>query len=138
MSIDPALVSLSYPKPRNLQEKIIPISRTDNNTLKTVLPKDAVVTGLFVYQNAVAVTANSTFILGWAGNTTGLINGFSMTTSGVGFAPVGTVAGNAFLAKLGRDLPILSTYSVGSSTAGGTGYVIIQYFLAGPGEGVDD
>jgi len=42
------------------------------------------------------------------------------------------------LTKLDTDKMVLSTYTVGSSTAGGTGYVIIDFFMAEANGGVDD
>jgi hypothetical protein len=50
----------------------------------------------------------------------------------------GASAGVSVLSKLTVDAPVTSTYIVGSSTAGGTGFVIIDFFVAGSGEAVDD
>ena len=133
-----AQISLSYPKPRNLQTKVIPISRTDSSTLKCVLPKNACVVGLHVYQAVAASTAAATFNLGWSGATTALINGFSMATTSVGLANPGTATGSGVFTPLTQDQQVIATYTVGSSTAGGTGYVTIEYFIPGPQEGVDD
>lgn len=130
--------SLSYPKPRETQVKLIPISRSDSSTAKCILPKDAVVAGIYVIQNVAASTAAATFNLGWSGATTALLNGFSMATTSVGYAPGGTATGSAVGTKLDSDKQVICSYSVGSSTAGGTGYVKIEYFVPGPGEGVDD
>ncbi len=130
--------TLSYPKPRSLLTKIVPILRTDASTAKCVLPKDAVVTGVHVHQTAAAVTGAGAFNLGWAGTATALVNAFSMPTSTVGLTNVGSAAGAAVLTKLDSDKQIIASYTVGTSTAGGTGFVVIDYFIAGSGEGVDD
>lgn len=128
-------VNLSYPKPRDIYVKIVPIARTDSSTEKCVLPKDAVITGVFVLQDVAAVTAAATFDLGFTGDTDGLLNDFSMAvTTPVGFVAAGAAAGSAVGTKLDSDKVILSTYTAGSSTAGGTGYVFIHYFVAGAGE----
>lgn len=127
-------VNLSYPKPRSLQTKVIEIARTDSSTEKCVLPKDAVIVGVHVFQNVAATTAAGAFDLGWTGDTDGILNDFSMATTAVGLVNAGTAAGTGVMTKLDSDKVVLSTYTVGSSTAGGTGYVIIEYFVTGPGE----
>lgn len=127
-------VNLSYPKPRSLQTKIIQIDRTDSSTEKCVLPKDAVIVGVHVFQDVAATTAAGAFDLGWTGDTDGILNDFSMATTAVGLVNAGTAAGTGVMTKLDSDKVVLSTYTVGSSTAGGTGYVIIEYFVTGPGE----
>ncbi len=134
----PAQVGLSYPKGRDLITKIIPIARTDSSTAKCVIPKDAVVVGLHVYQATAAVTGAATFNLGWSGATTALLNAFSMATTAVGLVNPGTNTGTGVFTKLDSDKQVISSYSVGTSTAGGTGYVAIEYFLASGNEGVDD
>ena len=48
----------------------------------------------------------------------------------------GTVAGQG--TQLDSDKAVISTYTVGSSTAGGEGFVVIDYFVPGPGEAIDD
>lgn len=131
-------INFSYPKPRSLQTKVIPIARTDSSTIKCVLPKDAVVVGVHVFQTVDAATAAGAFNLGWSGATTALINAFSMATTKVGLVNAGTAAGASVLTKLDSDKQVIATYSAGSSTAGGTGFVILDYFVAGPGEDPTD
>lgn len=130
--------NISYPKARGSQCKIVPIARTDSSTLKCVLPKDAIITGVYVHQTVNASTAAGSFNLGWAGATTGIVNGFSMATTAVGYTTAGTATGAQVGVKLDSDKQVIATYTVGSSTAGGTGYVKIEYFIAGPGESYDD
>ena len=131
-------VTLSYPKPRDIRVKVVPIARTDSSTEKCVLPKDAVICGIFVHQTVAASSAAGAFNLGWSGATTALLNAFSMPTSTVGFAAGGSATGASVGTKLDSDKTVLASYTVGSSTAGGTGYVVIQYFVPGPGEGLTD
>lgn len=131
-------VNLSYPKPRSIQTKVIAIARTDSSTEKCFLPKDAVVVGVHVFQNVDAATAVATFDLGWSGDTDALLNDFTMATTAVGLVNAGAAAGSGVLVKLDADKKVISTYTVGSSTAGGTGYVVIDYFVVGGGEGVTD
>lgn len=131
-------VGLSYPKHRSEQTIIIPIARTDNATVKAVLPKDAVVSGVQVYQATDAVTDVGSFTVGLGSDADGLLEAFEMATTAVGLVDPGVDIGVGFLTKLTVDTTVTSTYTVGSSTAGGTGYVIISFFLAGPGEAVDD
>lgn len=130
--------SLSYPKPRDALVKIFPIARTDSSTVKCVLPKDAVISGVYVHQTVNAATAAASINVGWSGATTGILNAFSMATTAVGYTTSGTATGSQVGVKLDSDKQVIATYTVGSSTAGGTGYVKIEYFVPGPGEGYDD
>lgn len=130
--------TLSYPKPRNTITKVIPIARTDSSTVKCWLPKDAVVSSVEVLQTTDAVTGAGSFVLGWAGATTALLTAFSMATTKVGLVKAGTAVGALVATKLDSDKAVIATYTVGASTAGGVGFVIIEYFVPGPGELVDD
>jgi len=137
-SFTSAQVGLSYPKPRELSTKIIPIARTDSSTATCALPKNACIVDVKVYQAVAASTAAGAFNLGWSGSTTAILNAFSMATTSVGLASAGTAAGSGLFTPLDTDKNVIATYTVGSSTAGGTGYVMISYFVPGPQEGVDD
>lgn len=131
-------VGLSYPKGRSLVTKILPIARADSSTVKCVIPKDAVIVDVHVVQTTDAVTGAGSFVLGWSGSTSAILSAFSMATTKVGLVNPGTSAGASLFTKLDGDKAVLSTYTVGSSTAGGTGYVVLSYFLASGNEGVDD
>lgn len=131
-------VNLSYPKPRNTVVKIFDVARTDSSTAKCVLPKGAVITGVWVNQEVNASTAAGAVSVGWSGSTTAILNAFSMATTKVGFVSAGTAVGSGVGTKLTQDQVVISTYTVGSSTAGGTGYVVIEYFVLGPGESETD
>lgn len=130
--------TLSYPKRRSVQQIVIPVLRTDAATTKAWLPKNAVVSGVHVLQTVNAATAAASFTVGLGADADGLLEAFSMATAKVGLVNAGTSAGVSVLSKLTSDLPVTVTYTVGSSTAGGTGYVIIDFFVPGPGEAVDD
>ncbi len=130
--------TLSYPKRRSTLQLVIPVARTDNGTTKAWLPKDAVVSGVHVLQNVNASTATATFTVGLGSDADGILESFTMATSKVGLVNAGASAGVAVLSKQTSDLPVTVTYTVGSSTAGGTGFVLIDFFIAGSGEAVDD
>jgi hypothetical protein len=133
-------VTLSNPKPRTLLTKVVSIARTDSSTLKCVLPKGAVIANVRVLQVDDAVTAAGSFVLGWSGATSAILGTFSMATTKVGLVHAGTAIGTVAGAgtAMTSDRQVISTYTVGSSTAGGTGYVFIDYFIPGPGEAIDD
>jgi hypothetical protein len=62
-----------------------------------------------------------------------------MATTSVGYVTAGTAAGSGILATpLTEDKQVIATYTVGSSTAGGTGYFVVEYYVTGPGEGLTD
>lgn len=134
----PSQVGHGYPKARTVLTKVIPIARTDSSTPKCFIPKDAVVISVEVLQEAAAVTGAGTFSLGWAGATTALLNAFSMPVSSVGLAKAGAAVGTGVGVKQTQDRQVVATYTVGASTAGGTGKVIVTYFVPGGGEQADD
>lgn len=126
-----------YPKGRDVIVKVAPISRTDSSTLKMFLPKGAVVAFVMVHQQANAVTAAASYNLGWSGATTALLNAFSLPTTSVGLVTGGTATGTGVMTTpLAQDQQVIGTFGGGSS-AGGTGYVIVGYYLVGPGETLD-
>lgn len=130
--------NLSYPKRRQSLQIIIPVARTDNGTQKAWLPKDAVITNVNVLQNVNAATATASFTVGLGATANAILTSFTMGTTAVGLVSAGTSAGASVMSKLTNDAPVTVTYTVGSSTGGGTGFVIIDFFVAGPGEAVDD
>jgi hypothetical protein len=130
--------TLSYPKRRGTLQLVIPVARTDNGTVKAWLPKDAVVSGLHVLQNADAVTNTGSFTVGLGSTANALLTTFTMATTKVGLVNAGASAGASVMTKLTVDSPVTVTYTVGSSSAGGTGFVLIDFFIPGAGEAVDD
>lgn len=133
-----AQVGLSYPKGRDCIVKVCKINRTDSSTPKMTIPKDAVICGVHVFQDAVAVTGNASYNLGWSGATTSILNAYSLTTAGTGLANPGAAAGTGIMTKLTQDQLLIGTFTVGTSSAGGTGYIIVEYFMPGGQEQVDD
>ncbi len=129
--------NLSYPKPRQTTRKIIPIARTDSSTAKCVLPKDAIIVDVTCYQNVNAGTNPATWTVGWAADTDGVLNAFSAATTAVGLVKPGTAIGSGVYTPLTADRVVISTFG-GTSVSGGTGFVVIEYFIPGPGEAVDD
>ena len=131
-------VGLSYPKVRELYSKIIPITRADSATQKCAIPKGACIVGMHIMQTTDAVTGAGSFTLGSTSAGTDILSAFSMATTKVGLVNPGVSAGSLLFTKLTADTPVFSNYSVGTSTAGGTGYVVIEYFVPGAQEQIDD
>ena len=127
-------VNLSYPKPRDVMMKAFTVARTDSATEKCVLPKDAVVVDVRVLQDVAATTDVGTVTVSCGSDSDGILNAFSMSTAKVGLVSAGTAHGSSIGTKLTADSVVKSTYTVGSSTAGGTGSVFIYYVVPGPGE----
>lgn len=128
-------VGLSYPKGRDLIIKIGSILRADSSTFKLFLPKGVIVAYVMIHQQAAAVTGAASYNLGWSGSTTALLNAFSLPTTSVGLVTAGTAAGAGILAvPLTADQQVIGTFTVGASSAGGTGYFVVAYFMPGPGE----
>lgn len=129
-------VNMSFPKPRKLQNKFFEIARTDNGTVKCVLPKGATVVDIDICQTADAVTGAATFDIGLGATANGLVNDFSMGTTSVGLAKPGNTLGANFGQVLAADSTVTVTFTVGTSTAGGTGWVRIGYLPPLPNEGM--
>lgn len=121
-------------KTRSIETFVIPILRTDSGTEKCTLPKGAVPIRVMINQTSNAATAAGSFILGKTGDTNSLIEAFTMATTKVGLVAPGVSAGVDLGTALTADTKVLSTYTVGSSTAGGEGYVILEWYMPGPGE----
>ena len=117
------------PAARSSYVKVGTIERTDNGTVKFGLPIGAFISGIFVIQMVAASTAAATVDIGITGDTDGLVNDFSMGTTSVGYAPGGTATGSAVGTILTSDVDVVVTYTVGSSTAGGTGYFKVEYYM---------
>lgn len=121
-------------KTRSIETFVIPILRTDSATEKCVLPKGSVPIRVMVNQTSNAATDTGSFVLGKSGDTDSLVKTFTMATTKVGLVHPGTAVGDDVGTKLTADTPIISTYTVGSSTAGGEGHVILEWYMPGPGE----
>lgn len=137
MAYSPSQVNQSYPKARGMLVKIIPVARTDSSTVKCALPKGAVVTTVTCLQTVAAATAAATWTVGWTGATSALLNAFSAGTTSSGLVHPGAAIGSGVMSILDSDKQVFVTFG-GTSTAGGTGFVFIEYFLPGSGEAVDD
>ena len=138
-----AQVNLSYPKPRDSEEKVIKIVRTDTTAFVGAwLPKDAVITGLYVV-GAAASDAGTTGTIG-IGSTSSAneyLAAYDVKTAatGEGYNPAGAAAvGSAMMSKLTADVPVYAKYTEtgGASNAGGPWYVKIEYSVVGSGEDI--
>jgi len=135
------IVSLSYPKPRESQEKIFKVVRTDTTAFVAgVLPRDAIISGIYVIGAAASdagTTANVN--IGSSATATEFLSTFDVKTAatGEGYSPAGAAAvGSAMMTKLTADTPVYAKYAEtgGASTAGGPWYIKVEYFVTGPGE----
>lgn len=128
-------LTLSYPKPRTSQAKLATIVA---NTVAAqdlmVLPKDAVVVGIYVLGTTVA-SAACTLNVGNTGTPTGILNAFNLVASGNGYFPAQAASGSFLGTKLTADQPIQGTLSAAvAGDAGKTWIVKVEYFVTGPQE----
>lgn len=138
-----AIVNLSYPKPRESQEKIVKIVRTDTTAfIGAVLPKDTVITGLYVVGHAASDAATAaTIAVGTTSTANELIASYDVKTAatGEGYNPAaGAAVGTAMMTKLTVDTPIYAKYTESgtASTTGGPWYVKVEYVFVGGGEDI--
>lgn len=136
-----SFVSLSYPKVRESLEKVIKIVRTDTAAFVGAwLPKDAVITGMYVVGH-VASNAGSTATIDVGSTATAneFLASYDVKTAatGEGYNPAGAAAvGTAFMSKLTADTPVYAKYTETgtASNTGGPWFVKIEYTVVGPGE----
>lgn len=121
-------------KARSIMSFVFPILRTDSATEKCTVPKGAVILGAEVNQTSDAVTDTGSFTVGKSGDADAYIAAFTMATTKVGQVGLGTSAGADLGVPLTADTAVTATYTAGSSTAGGEGYVILNWYMPGPGE----
>jgi len=136
-------VNLSYPKPRAAQEKFIKVVRTDTTAFQgAYLPKDAVVTGLYVIGQAASDAGDSAIIgIGTTTSANEIMASYDVKTAGTGegYNPAGAAAVGTYMAtKLTADTPVYAKYTEAgtASSAGGPWYVKIEYVVVGSGEDV--
>lgn len=137
------IVSMSFPKPRDTQEKIVKVVRTDTTAfLGAELPRDAVISGLYVIGTVASDAATTaTVSLGTSASANELINGFDVKTAATatGYNPAGSKAvGTAMMTKLTVDTNLYAKYAETgtASTTGGPWFIKVEYFVPGPGEDV--
>lgn len=137
------IVNLSYPKARATEEKTIKIVRTDTTAFVGAwLPKDAVITGMYVIGQAASDAGTSANVnIGNTSTATEYLSAFDVKTAatGEGYSPAGAAAvGTAFMSKLTSDQPVYAKYveSGTASTTGGPWFVKIEYSVVGSGEDI--
>jgi len=136
-----SFVSLSYPKVRESLEKVVKIVRTDTTAFVGAwLPKDAVITGMYVVGQAASnAGTTATIDVGTTATANELLASYDVKTAatGEGYNPAGAAAvGSAFMEKLTADTPVYAKYTESgtASSAGGPWFVKIEYSVVGSGE----
>lgn len=135
-------VNLSYPKPRSSQEKLASVTFADTTAREImVLPKYAVVTGLYVIGAATAAGGTltaATLNLGTTTTATEMVAGFDVFgATGEGYHAAGASAVGSFMATpLTEDKHIYAKYieTAGAGATAGSWTVKIEYFVTGAGE----
>jgi len=137
-----SIVNMSYPKTRDSMEKVVKVLRTDTTAFVGAwLPRDAVITGMYVVGGAVSdAGTTATISVGTTSSSNELMSGFDVAgATGEGYHPAGAAAvGTAFMDKLTSDKPIYAKYAETgtASTAGGPWFVKVEYVVVSAGETV--
>jgi hypothetical protein len=139
-----AIVNMSYPKPRAGQMKLAAISVATNGTTATeimVLPKWAVITGIYIIGSATATggtVSAATLNVGTTATATEWVSGFDVYgATGEGYHPVGAAAvGSTMATPLTVDTHVYAKFTegTGSGATAGAWTVKIEYFVTGPQE----
>lgn|SRR5512139_219226 len=135
-------ITLSYPKPRSCQEKFALVTFADTTAREImVLPKYAVIEGLYIIGSATAAGGTltaATLNVGTTTTATELIAGFDVFgTTGEGYNPAGPAAvGSAMMTPLTKDEHIYAKYieTAGAGATAGSWIVKVEYYVTGPGE----
>ncbi len=138
-----SIVNMSYPKVRESFEKFIKIVRTDTTAfIGAHLPKDAVITGLYVIGHAASDAGTTATIgIGSTSSANEYLAAYDVKTAatGEGYNPAGGAAvGTAMCSKLTGDVAVYAKYAeTGTgSNAGGPWFVKIEYSVVGGGEDI--
>jgi hypothetical protein len=127
-------INLSYPKPKKVYSKFVSLGVADSSTEKCVLPKGAIIVDVNCTQTVAATTNASTWLLGWAADTDGVLNAFASATTSVGSVKPGTKMGSGWFTQLTADRSIISTCTPGASDTTSVVVVEIRYIVT-PGQG---
>lgn len=107
-------VTMYYPKGRDSITKLATIDGSVATAQELmVLPKDAVIVGLYVI-GAAAGTATRTVSVSGTGSTT-ILNAFDLATYGAGYNVAGSAAGADVGVKLTSDVKVSATMSAADS-----------------------
>lgn len=133
----PQGVTTITPPARELLTKVAQVVRTDTTRFDAfVLPKDAVVAGVYVLgATASDAVTTATITVGTGASGTELINGFSVKTNGAGYFTVGTAGGSSIGTQLTADTLFKAVYAETgtASTTGGPWLVKVEYYIPGSG-----
>ena len=99
-----------------------------------VLPKDAIISGVYIYGAAVASSA-TTLTAAVGSDADGLLNAYDLVAAGLGYNAAGAACGAAFGTKLTADSVVTGTLSAAvAGDASKTWIVKVEYTMPGSGE----
>lgn len=137
-----AIVNMSYPKNRDAGCKLATVSYLDTTAREImVLPKWAVITGIYVIGSATAAGGTlsaATLNIGSSTTATEYMAAFDVFgTSGEGYWAAGAAAvGSALATPLTADQHVYAKYieTAGSGATAGSWTIKVEYFVTGPQE----
>jgi len=131
-------VNLSYPKPRSTQVKMASFTGNIATAQELmVLPKDAVIAGVYIIgqANATAAATDTTVDVSGGSDANGLVAAYNLETGGLGYNNVGAQMGVLVGTKITADTTVNATLSAAvAGDAALTWIVKVEYFVTGPGE----
>lgn len=99
-----------------------------------VLPKDAIVSGVYIYGAAVA-SAACTLTAAVGADADGLIVAYDLAASGLGYNSVGATMGASFGTKLTVDSVVTGTLSAANAGDAALSWIVkVEYVIPGSGE----
>lgn len=131
-------ITLSYPKPRSTQVKMASfVGNVATAQSLMVLPKDAVIAGVYIIgaANATAAATDTTVDVSGGSDANGLVAAYNLETGGLGYNPVAATAGVLVGTKLAADTTVGATLSAAVAGDAALSWTLkVEYYVTGPGE----
>ena len=132
------MATLSYPKPRASLVKLASfVGNVATAQELMVLPKDAVIAGVYILgaANATAAATDTTVAVAGGSDADGIVIAYNLETGGAGYNTVGAQAGVLVGTKLTVDTVVSATLSAAVAGDAALSWTLkIEYYIPGPGE----
>lgn len=132
------MATLSYPKPRASLVKLASfVGNVATAQELMVLPKDAVIAGVYILgaANATAAATDTTVAVAGGSDADGIVIAYNLETGGAGYNTVGAQAGVLVGTKLTADTVVSATLSAAVAGDAALSWTLkIEYYIPGPGE----
>lgn len=102
-----------------------------------VLPKDAIISGVYLIgaANATAAATDTTLTVSCGSDADGVLNAYNLETGGAGYNVAGSAAGSSLGVKLTADSKVSATLSAAVAGDAALSWTVkVEYVMPGSGE----